>query len=89
MSEHEKISPTKAVSLSLQHIAEMLDNALNDAAGEPTGFALVVFTPERAQYVSNCDREDVVKGLKELLELWEHGMPDVPAHKALWRLLIN
>ena len=69
------------VSYSLQGIAQGLDDAITEIAGEQVGFALVVFTPDRAQYVSNCDRSEVVAGLKELLTLWDEGMPDIPAHK--------
>jgi len=68
------------VSQNLQALAHGIDDAITNVAGEKVGFALVVFTPSRAQYVSNCDRAEVVAGLKELLEFWGRGLPDIHAH---------
>jgi hypothetical protein len=71
------------VSKVMQPLASELQSVLSEVAGEPTIFCLVVFTPVRLNYVSNCSREDVKKCLQELLDGWAAGMPDVPAHKVI------
>lgn len=72
---------TIAISVNFQGIMEGLSNVLEEVAGEPTGFALLVFTEGRASYGSNCQREEVVKELKKLIDFWENGMPDLKAHE--------
>lgn len=37
----------------------------------PVGFALIAFTHSNGSYVSNVEREVIVKKLKELLKIWE------------------
>lgn len=71
---------TIRVSQSLQDVAKGLSQVLEKIAGEPVAFSLIVFTEVRASYVSNAPREDCVREIKRLLECWEQGMPDVPAH---------
>jgi hypothetical protein len=71
---------TLALSHDLQGIARDLDKAITNSAGERFAFALLVFTPGRASYVSTASREDSVRELKRLLACWEADMPDVPAH---------
>ncbi len=70
-----------ALSRELQGIAQALDRTIESVAGERIGFTLMVFTEGRAQYISTVSREDSVREIKRLLSLWEHGMPDVPAHE--------
>lgn len=70
-----------AVSQRLQDLARELDRQLEDIAGEPVGFTLIVYTSPRASYISNARREESVREIKYLLSLWEQGMPDVPAHQ--------
>lgn len=70
-----------SVSLRLQDLARELDRRLEDIAGEPVAFTLIVFTAPRASYISNARREESVREIKYLLSLWEQGMPDVPAHQ--------
>lgn len=72
---------TKKVSESMQGLAKGLDDILTELCGERIGFNLIIFTPERASYVSNCDRQQVIAELEHLLSLWKAGMPDVAAHK--------
>ena len=69
------------VSRNLQAIARELDEALERAAGERVAFSLIVWTPERVNYVGNGDREQVAAGMRELVAKREAGMADVPAHE--------
>lgn len=71
---------TVRVSEELQRIAQRLDKDIEAAAGERIAFTLLVFTEGRASYVSTAPREDSVREIKNLLDVWERGMPDVPAH---------
>lgn len=72
---------TIRLSKELRAIAGRLEADINKAAGERTAFALVVFTPGRASYISNGPRDQVVNELEGLLEFWRAGGPDIPAHK--------
>ena len=69
------------VSKELQGIARDLGKAIDTAAGEPVAFSLLVWTEGRCNYISNGPRADSVKAMRELLQAWEAGMPDVPAHE--------
>lgn len=73
---------SEAIKLSqnLQPIAAGLSDVINEICGRNVGFTLIVFTEDRASYISNCKREESVREIKHLLQLWETGMPDVPAH---------
>lgn len=68
------------VSQALQDIAHGLDDALECVAGERVAFTLLVFTEGRASYITTANREESVQQIKHLLDLWEKGMPDIPAH---------
>jgi len=72
---------TIRVSKKIKAIAKRLDTLIKNAAGERVGFTLIVYTPERASYISSVSREDNIKQLKYLIELWEKGQPDIEAHK--------
>lgn len=72
---------TIAVSESLQALAEGIDLAIEQIAGERIAFTLLVYTEGRASYISSCSREEAVKEMRKLLDLWDEGMPDVPAHE--------
>lgn len=72
---------TIALSKSLQGIARELDRSIELAAGEKVAFTLIVFTEGRASYISSASREESVREIKHLLDLWQQGMPDVPAHE--------
>ncbi|MCA0247650.1 MAG: hypothetical protein LCH93_13620 [Proteobacteria bacterium] len=70
-------------SQALRAIAEKLDIVLQRVAGRRMGFSLIVWNEsavERANYISNCPRPEVVKALEQLLARWKAGMPDVPGH---------
>ena len=68
------------LSLRLQDICSALSDLLEDIAGEPTAFVLVIHADNIAQYVSNTKREDGKELLESLLERWKKGRADIPAH---------
>ena len=68
------------VSLRLQDIAQSLKTILEDIAGEPIGFVLVVSVDKTTQYVSNCKRSDGTELLESLLARWKSNRADIPAH---------
>ena len=72
---------TLRLSKALPDIAAELDQRIEDLAGERRAFTLLVFTEGRASYISSCERQESVREMKKLLELWEQGMPDVKAHE--------
>lgn len=67
---------------ALQMIATVLDGVLNkDISDGKYGFVLLVFEREgmagsRTNYVSNCQRQDVIAALKEVTARFE-GQPKV------------
>lgn len=72
------------VSRNLRTVAKALDNTLADIGGERMGFCLLVFPLERvggAQYVSNCNRMDMVTQIRELVRQWDAGLGDMPLHE--------
>lgn len=68
------------LSVRLQDIAQSLSDVLSDVVGEPVPFALVLQADKIAQYVSNCDRKDGRELIESLLERWDAGCADIPAH---------
>lgn len=72
---------TVKISQSMHGLASGIDDALEEITGERLGFTLIVFTPVRASYISNCERAEVIKEIKTLLEYWKQDMPDIPAHE--------
>jgi len=69
------------LSKQLKKIARNLEKKITQASGERLAFTLVIYSPGRAQYISNCDRQESIQQLEYLLEQWKKNMPDVPAHK--------
>ncbi len=69
------------LSVGLQDIANRLDDDIERTAGKRIAFTLLVFTDGRASYVSSASREESVREIRHLLDLWGQGMPDVPAHE--------
>lgn len=72
------------ISRLLQALAAEINEILESATGEPTGFSLLVFQKEdngTTNYVSNCAREEVAAAMRDLLKTWEGGFPGIPAHK--------
>lgn len=72
---------TIKVSQAMPAIADALEKFIEAVAGERIGFTLLVFTEQRASYISNVPRVDSVREIKGLLADWEAGAPDIPAHK--------
>jgi hypothetical protein len=72
---------TITISESMPAIASGLHKVFENLTGRPQGFFLLVFTEGRASYVANVDRAEAIREMKHLLELWEQGMPDIPAHE--------
>lgn len=72
------------ISRGLPDLAALIKAELEKLSGRNMGFALVVFNTEvgsRMNYVSNCDRNEVVGAFKSMLTKWEAGMPDIPSHE--------
>ena len=60
----------------MNSIARALDELLEDEGGKKMGFMLMVFEfgkPGVANYVSNADREDMIKALREKADALEAG----------------
>lgn len=60
----------------LQDIAKAIDNSLISLSGRKLGFALLVFelgNPGIGNYVSNAERESMIKALRETADRLELG----------------
>ena len=68
------------LSLRLQDIAKALAEGLEDIAGEPIAFVLMLNADNVTQYISNCDRQDGVELIEGLLARWKANRADIPAH---------
>jgi hypothetical protein len=68
------------LSLSLQALANHIDEHLTAHAGQPVGFVLVTSAFNASQYISNCQREDGKALIEHLLGRWKAGRADIPAH---------
>ena len=74
------MSASARLSVRLQDIAQSLAEVLDEVAGEPIAFVLVLNADKVAQYVSNCDRKDGTELIESLLARWKAGRADIPAH---------
>jgi len=77
-------SADRKVSQNMQKLAKYVSRKIDKVAGKHMAFSLLVFNIDansRMNYCSNCSREDVHKALKSLLDSWDEGMPDIPAHE--------
>lgn len=74
------MSQSARVSIALQELAAGINDVLREVAGEEIAFVLVCQADEVAQYVSNTKRQDGVALLESLLERWNAGRADIPAH---------
>lgn len=70
----------KRLSVALQDIAALLETELASYAGERVTFVLMVNIDDITQYVSNTDRADGVALVRSLLDRWNAGHADIPAH---------
>jgi hypothetical protein len=68
------------VSLSLQGLAQYIDDFLKERAGERVSYVLMVNVDDVTQYVSNTDRKDGRELIESLLARWNAGRADIPAH---------
>ena len=73
-------STSARLSVLLRPLADAIAGSLEDAAGEPIAFVLIVQADDVAQYVSNTKREDGKALVESLLERWRTAAEDVPAH---------
>lgn len=72
-----------AISQILEDLAEGVSDVLRDVAGERYGMALFVFPFNKlghGSYVSNCERADVIKTVREILERLEKNQPTPAVH---------
>jgi len=74
------VSASARLSVRLQDIAQSLAEVLDEVAGEPIAFVLVLNADKTAQYISNCDRKDGRELIESLLARWKAGRADIPAH---------
>ena len=74
------MSASLNLSLRLQDIAQSLEDVLQEVAGEPVPFALVLQADKVAQYISNCNRADGIELIESLMARWKAGRADIPAH---------
>lgn len=74
------MSASARLSVRLQDIAQSLSEVLDEVAGEPVPFVLMLNADKVAQYISNCDRKDGRELIEMLLARWKAGRADIPAH---------
>lgn len=74
------MSASARLSVRLQDIAQSLAEVLDEVAGEPIAFVLVLSADKTAQYISNCDRQDGRDLLQSLMDRWDAKRADIPAH---------
>lgn len=74
------MSASARLSVRLQDVAQSLAEVLDEVAGEPIAFVLVLNADKTAQYISNCDRKDGRELIESLLARWKAGRADIPAH---------
>lgn len=74
------MSASARLSVRLQDIAQSLAEVLDEVAGEPVPFVLVLHADKTAQYVSSLNRKDGRELIESLLARWKAGRADIPAH---------
>jgi hypothetical protein len=74
------MSASARLSVRLQDIAQSLAEVLDEVAGEPIAFVLLLNADKTAQYISNCSRQDGRELIESLLARWKAGRADIPAH---------
>ncbi len=74
------MSASLNLSLRLQDIAQSLGEVLEEVAGEPIAFVLVLSADKTAQYISNASRADGTEMIESLLARWKAKRADIPAH---------
>lgn len=74
------MTPSVRLSIDLQDIAARVHTMIEQSAGEPCAFVLVIQADRVAQYVSNASRKDGTDLIESLLVRWNAGRADIPAH---------
>ena len=74
------MSASARLSVRLQDIAQALSEVLDEVAGEPVAFVLVLQADKIAQYISNASRQDGRELLQDLMDRWDAKRADIPAH---------
>jgi len=80
-----KIQQETEVSRKLKDIFNRLIQDIEDAGGKGLGVSLCIFNAApggKINYISNCDRKDVAGAWASMMQGWNEGMPDIPAHKS-------
>jgi hypothetical protein len=70
----------KRLSVELQAIATLMEEWLQVITGQRCGFVLLFSIDDVTQYVANVERAEGVDLIRGLLERWEAGRADIPAH---------
>ncbi len=85
MISENKSNTDIIISENLKDLFNNLINELTDLTGKnDIGLSLVIFNHKnnsRLNYISNCKRNEVIKVWLTLINGWEKGMPDIPAHE--------
>lgn len=68
------------ISRKLSSIAKQIEKRLEKACGKKVPFSIYTWGGHRAQYVSNCAREDAKTAMTECLDRWDEQQ-DPPPHK--------
>ena len=71
---------TTRLCITFPVIAQYLNDLLTEAAGEEVAWVLVVQADEEPNYVSNAARPDGRALIETLLQRWDAGRSDIPAH---------
>ncbi len=68
------------VSLALPILASLIQEYLEEKAGEVIPFTLLVGTDKVVQYVSNINRQESIDLIESLLHRFRAGRANIPAH---------
>lgn len=60
-----------AIAQRLRGLADHIEDELRAATGKRVGFSLLTWGNGRSQYVSNCQRDTIKAGMRELIERWD------------------
>jgi len=74
------MNKTQQLSVGMQTVAARIDGTLSELAGAEVPWVLVCQVDGVAQYVGNVRREDGTALIRSLLERWDAGRADIPAH---------
>jgi len=70
-----------ALSLKMKLVAEALDDLFKEIAGsDDVSFVLLAHHLGVTQYTANVEREDGRAWVQDMLDRWESGTSEIPAH---------